>query len=246
MNNLSAALVSLYLVFHTATPLHGAARHQQLCIEIDPLGPASAIYESTNADMSASNFSAKVDFNVGGVLSMGPEFWSGAYVLKGTRDADALVRREDLWPNERHKLKGMRVRWNVTFWEVPASMRGWFLKAGLSYTDIASRANRYTEHGADGNFSDLSAYGQPDDDPDFVNEVRRGVFLGFGQRWLFRNRFSVTMELAYARTLSREINVDSSDPRARGDFDDVLETLPFTKFSAKPYPEANLGLGYSF
>jgi len=223
-----------------------ASIHQQLTFELDPFGPASAAYESRKSEVTASNFSGKVDFNLGGILSTGPEFWSGAYVLKGSQDQNSLVRREDLWPNERHKISGTRLRWNFTFWEVPASMRGWFLKAGVSYTDIESRANRYTEHADDGNLSDPSAYGQPDDNPDYVNEIRRGAFFGFGQRWLFGQSFSSSIEVSYTQTLMRQVNVDSDDPRAEGDYDAIAESLPFTKFSAKPYPEANFSMGYSF
>ena len=95
--------------------------------EIDPIGPASSVYdESQNKNLSSSNWGGRVDFNLGSVSS-GPEIWSGTYNVRG-QDAGANgLRRENLWPGERQKLSGTRLRWNITRWEVPESMRGWSL-----------------------------------------------------------------------------------------------------------------------
>ncbi|MBQ47405.1 MAG: hypothetical protein CMP10_08030 [Zetaproteobacteria bacterium] len=220
---------------------------KKFTFEIDPFAPASAIYEGQKEEVTASNFGGRLDFNIGGTFSMGPEFWSGAYVMKGAENKTELVRREDLWPNERHKISGIRARWNFTFWEVKSAMRGWFLKTGYSYTKIESRANRYTEHSADGNAIPSSAnYGLPDDETDFINELRHDAVLGFGQRWFFWGKLTSTVEVTIAQSFKREVNVESKDPRAELDYTALADNIPFTKFSSKPYPELNFTMGYAF
>ena len=107
--------------------------------------------------------------------------------------------------------------------------------------------NRYTEHSADGNAIPSSAnYGLPDDETDFINELRHDAVLGFGQRWFFWGKLTSTVEVTIAQSFKREVNVESKDPRAELDYTALADNIPFTKFSSKPYPELNFTMGYAF
>lgn len=242
-------LHGLYLlagVMFFAGTLQAGYIYRKLNIGLDPLGPAAALYEEKVRNISASNWGARVDFNLGGFMSTGPEIWSGTYALRG-EEADELIRREDFWPSERHRLSGSRLRWNFTFWEVSETMRGWFLNAGIAYTSISSKANRITEHSDAGDaFPGGRNYREPDDETDLITDIRHGVSLGFGQRWIFYQRLSATLGLSWHHWLRREVNVDSDDPRAKKDYEVLIEELPLTRFSARPYPDTSLTLGYAF
>lgn len=127
-----------------ASEVYAGSVNRRVIAEFDPVAPASAGYEEQMHKVSTSKFGANVDFNVGGFISTGPELWSGSFVAKGL-DTGEPIRREDLYPGERHKINAMRLRWTFSFWEVPASMRGWYVKTGYSFAKIDSRANRYDE-----------------------------------------------------------------------------------------------------
>ncbi|NBQ52394.1 MAG: hypothetical protein EBU49_02270 [Proteobacteria bacterium] len=124
----------------------GAAEiNRRFITEIDPVAPSSALYEQRASGITTSKFGASVDFNVGENFSVGPEFWSGTFLAKGDSLSGDMLRREDMFPGERHKIDAMRLRWNMSFWEIPSSMRGWYTRLSYDYVKVNSRANRYTE-----------------------------------------------------------------------------------------------------
>jgi hypothetical protein len=221
---------------------------RKITAELDPVAPSSAVYEESNSELaSSSKWGGQVDFNLAGVVSTGPEVWTGAFTKKGTSDPEETYRREDFWPGEKHKLDAIRLRWNVTKWEQAQSMRGWFMKAGYSYTRINSRANRYTEDGGTGDALPAGILGSPDDETDLVTDIRHGGMVGFGNRWLmYEQRISVTLGASFTQNFKRSITVESKDTNALADYENLIETIPDARMSVRPSPEANLGVGYSF
>ncbi|MGE0172113.1 MAG: hypothetical protein AB7T49_04980 [Oligoflexales bacterium] len=217
---------------------------RKIIFEVDPIAPASAAYDEKVNDMTNSKFGVNVDFNIGGVVSTGPEVWSGAFYLKG---AEEDYRREDLQPGERHKITATRLRWNITKWEVPSNMRGWYVKMAYNYLKIDSRANRYTEvMGGPGDLT-IDKQDDPSDETDLITDERHGAVFGFGERWLVAEQtMSITVGLSINSDFKRKIAVDSSDPYARADYDEVIEDLPDTRLTTRPLPEANLSIGYAF
>jgi hypothetical protein len=217
----------------------GAASVRKLIFELDPVAPASAAYDKTTNDISTAKWGANVDFNVGGVLSTGPEIWSATYYLKGT---DPEARREDLQLGERHKLGATRLRWNLTFWEVPSAMRGWYVQGAWNYLKVESKANRITEGGIGDAVADV-----PDDETDLITDERHGATFGFGNRWQFFGQdLTVTVGASITSMIKRNVSVDSRDPYAREDYEDLIETLPDSKLTIRPLPEARLSIGYAF
>lgn len=226
----------------------GADINRRIIAEIDPVAPGSAAYEEKSSGIVTSKWGGLVDFNMGNVLSTGPEIWTGTFAAKGPSDPAVDYRREDLWPGERHKLDAIRLRWNITRWEQPQSMRGWFVKAGYSYTRINSRANRYDETGGEGDaLPAILPASNPDDDTDLVTDLRHGVDYGFGNRWLmFDQKVSVNVGATFTSNFRRSVTVDSKDPDARADYEDMIGRLPDTRMSVRPTPEINLGVGYAW
>lgn len=221
--------------------------NRRIIAEIDPVAPGSASYEEDQTGIVTSKWGGLVDFNMGNVLSTGPEFWTGTFSAKGPED-DSEYRREDLWPGERHKIDAIRLRWMITRWEQPQSMRGWYVKSGYSYTRINSRANRYDESGGEGDaIPAVIPSSQPSDDTDLVTDLRHGAVFGFGNRWLlFSQSLTVNLGASFTADFKRTVNVDSKDPDARADYEDMISSLPDTKMSVRPTPEVNLGFGYAW
>lgn len=222
--------------------------NRKLVAELDPVAPTSSIYEEQKNGVATSKWGGNIDFNLAGVLSVGPEFWTGTFSEKGAEEGETY-RREDMWPGERQKIDAIRLRWMATAWEQPSSMRGWFVKGGYSYTRINSRANRLNEAQGDG--SDAIPVGMfdttPDDQTDLVTDIRHGIAAGFGNRWMmFDQKVTVTLGTSFTSNFKRIVSVDSKDPNARGDYDSMIETLADTRMTTRPTPEINLGLGYAW
>jgi hypothetical protein len=222
--------------------------NRKIIAELDPVAPSSAAYEETKNDIATSKWGGAVDFNMAGVISTGPEFWTGTFSQKGPDEDGKTFRREDMWPGERQKIDAIRLRWMLTKWELPGSMRGWFLKGGYSYTRINSRANRYSEEQGEGDAIPAGMFSaEPDDQTDLITDIRHGVAAGFGNRWLFfEQKVSVNLGASFTANFKRTVSIDSKDPNAQADYDDMIENLADTKMSTRPSPEINLGLGYAW
>lgn len=222
--------------------------YKNIIAELDPVAPISANYEETRNDVTTSKWGGNVDFNMKGLISTGPEFWSGSFQVRGPEEAGESVRREDFQYNERHKLKAIRLRWNFALWQVPETMRGWYIKSGYSYTRIDSRANRITEFNNSGDVVVAGAPGSTqDDDSDLITDERSGIMYGFGQRWVFAdNKMTLTIGVSATSNFKRDIAIQSTDPQARADYDSIIEDLPETRMSNRPLPETNVSFGYAF
>lgn len=220
----------------------GADTNRRIIAEVDPVAPASAAYNEQKTGVSTSKWGGDVDFNVAGKFSTGPEFWIGTFAAKGEVGEDGnRPRREDLQPGETHKIDATRLRWTFTMWERPDSMRGWFVKGGYSYLRVNSRAKRIDDHSA--NYLKTSV----DDETDYVTDIRHGAVFGFGNRWcVFDQSVTITLGATVTGNYKRSVIVDSKDPDARADYDDMIEELPDTRMSVRPTPEANLSFGYAF
>jgi hypothetical protein len=248
----SAKLILALSFLGTAKVAVAADVNRQIIAEIDPIAPASAQYETKEYGVVTSKWAGNVDFNIAGLFSTGPEFWVGTFNQKAETDL-SNVRREDFQTAdgqfERHKLDATRLRWAFTAWERPQSMRGYYLKTGYSYTRIDSRANRITERTGAGDAIPFGAgfTEKPDDETDLVSDIRHGVVLGFGNRWLNMNqRLSVTLGASFTADFKRDLNVESRDPDAKRDYEIIIEDFPETKMSVRPLPEVNLSMGYAW
>jgi len=242
----SLILTAAFLVAGTAS---AADVNRKIIAEIDPVQPTSASYEENVNGVTTSKWGGLVDFNAGGVVSTGPEIWTGTFSVKGpSSDSGDSYRREDFWPNERHKLDAIRLRWTITRWEQPSSMRGWFIKGGYSYTRINSRANRHTEAGGEGDaIPAILPSSDPGDETDLVSDLRHGVVGGFGNRWaFFDQKLTLNVGMSFTLNFKRTITVDSKDPNARADYEQMIADLPETRMSTRPNPEGNVGIGYAW
>ncbi len=232
----------------TSLPVSAADVNRRIFAEVDPVAPASMSYDENVSGITSSKYGGNVDFNIAGVLSTGPEIWTGTFLVKGPSTADVTYRREDMWPGERQKLDAVRLRWNFTAWENPFAMRGWYIKSAYSYLRVNSRANRYTEEGGSGDAVPVVVPGSTtNDETDLVPDIRHGVAAGFGNRWLFLNQsLSLTVGTSVTGTFKRAVSVDSRDPMARSDYDHIIEDIPDTRMSVRPSPEVNLAFGYGW
>jgi hypothetical protein len=247
-------LLTFVAAMSLSSTVFGADIHRSITAELDPVAPSSSAYEEQNYGVTTNKWGGQVDFNVNGVLSTGPELWVGNFIVRGSESTADDFRREDFYPGERHKLDATRLRWNLTKWERPSSMRGWYLKGGYSYTRVNSRANRYSELTGDeapagSGSSDgipVGVFKQPDDETDLITDIRHGVYGGFGQRWIVASRMTITLGTSVTANLRRAVTIDSNDPDARADYDVLVEDLPSTRISVRPTPEANLTFGYNW
>ena len=220
---------------------------RQIVAETDPIAPASSAYEQSVNGVTTSKYGAAVDFNMGATMSTGPEIWNGTFLLRGD-DSGSTVRREDLWPGERHKIDAMRFRWTFGVWEQGQSMRGWYFKSAYNWTRINSRANRYTE-----NMSGVPALApttvndQPSEETDLITDVRHGLSAAFGNRWIIGDRLMASIGASITHNFKRTVTVDSNDSMAKSDYESVINNaLPDTRISTRPTPEVNIGVGYSW
>ena len=74
---------------------------RSIIAEVDPVAPGSSAYEEKTHGVATSKWGGLVDFNLAGVISTGPEFWTGTFSAKGPDDPTQTYRREDLWPGEK-------------------------------------------------------------------------------------------------------------------------------------------------
>ncbi len=237
------ALASLF----SAGAAHAADINRKIIAEVDPVAPGSAAYDQQTTGVVTSKYGLGADFNLAGVMSTGPEYWTGTFTQKGV--AQDTVRREDMFNGERQKLDAVRLRWMFTAWEQPASMRGWFLKAGYSYTRVNSRGNRYEEGAGGPNDATPANFivGSPSDETSLVTDIRHGVATGFGNRWLvWDQKIAITLGTSITLNFKRTVAVDTKDPNARKDYDEMIAKLPDQKMSTRPLPEANLGFGWAW
>ncbi len=213
--------------------------NRYLSAEIDPLAPVAAAYQSQTGQR-ASMWGGQVDFNFMGKFSTGPEIWAGNFAKKSSGGTvGGYLRKEELQPGEEYKLNAIRLRWNVTYWEVPETMRGLFAKAGVSYLRVENKSTKQNDLKL--NINGL----EPNNIKSDVNEVRSGVSLGFGQRWAYMERsLSVTLGMHYLVPFQRDITLESDDPQAKADYEDTIESIQDSRLSARPMPEAQLTLGY--
>jgi hypothetical protein len=80
-----------------------------------------------------------------------------------------------------------------------------------------------------------------------VTDLRHGAVLGFGNRWLLMGQtLSVNLGASFTTNFKRSVDIDSKDPDAQADYEDMISTLPDTRMSVRPTPEVNLGLGYAW
>ena len=240
--------VGLVALLAMGTHAHAADVTRKIIAEVDPVAPSSAAYEQDHDNVVTSKWGGLVDFNMAGVISTGPEFWTGTFTVKGPDDPTQTYRREDFWPGERQKIDAIRLRWMITKWEQPQSMRGYFVKGGYSYTRVNSRANKYDETAGAGDALPANVLGtNPNADTDLVTDIRHGVVFAFGNRWLFFDqKVSVNLGASYTANFKRTVSIDSKDPNARADYTSMIESLPDTKMSTRPMPEANLLFGYAW
>lgn len=215
--------------------------------EVDPVAPTSSFYEQSQNGVTTSKWGVGADFNMSGRFSTGPEFWTGSFLVKGSDSASpAGLRREDFWPGERQKIDAVRFRWNLTMWEQAQSMRGWYVKAGYSYTKISSRANRFTESVDSQNLA-TTQDDSPMDETDLIADTRHGVSLGAGSRWFLYERVTASIGASITGNFRRTVDVDSRDPQARADYEDLINhSLADTKMATRPLPEVNVAVGYAF
>jgi hypothetical protein len=220
---------------------------RRLVLEADPIAPMSSVYEQSVNSVTTSKYGASVDFNVGAFMTTGPEFWTGTFLARGD-DSGASYRREDLWPGERHKLDAMRFRWSFGVFEQGQSMRGWYLKGAYSWMRINSRANRFTEDMSTANgLSSATVLDQPNDETDLITDMRHGVSFAFGNRWIIADRLITSVGASITHNFRRTLAVDSSDPMAKNDYEDLInQKLPDTRMATRPMPEVNIGFGYSW
>jgi hypothetical protein len=234
-------------VMLSAQPALAADINKRFIVEVDPIAPASAAYEQKVNDVTTNKWGGLADFNLGNLLSTGPEFWTGTFLMKGPSDETTAYRREDFWPGERQKIDAIRLRWTLARWENPASMRGWFVKGAYNYTRINSRANRYVSTSGEGDAVPVTVSAAPSEETDLVTDIRHGVSLAFGNRWLLTDqKFSIDLGASFLRNFKRSVTVDAKNPNARADYDDAIESLPDTRMDTRPTPEINLGMGYAF
>ncbi len=231
-----------------ATQAHAGDVVRRIVTEMDPVAPSSAAYEEAQTGVTTSKWGGLADFNIGGMVSMGPEFWTGTFVAKGPTDDSTEYRREDMWPGERQKIDAIRLRWMVSKWEQPQSMRGWYLKGGYSYTRINSRANRYDETAGEGDALPQNILGtDPNADTDLITDLRHGAVVGFGNRWaVWEQKLTINLGMSYTANFKRSVTVDSKDANALADYEDMINTLPDTKLANRPTPEANLLVGWAW
>lgn len=220
---------------------------RRLVLEADPVAPASSIYEQNQNGVTTSKYGASVDFNIGAYMTTGPELWTGTFLVRGD-DSGANYRREDLWPGERQKLDAMRFRWTFGIFEQGQSMRGWYLKGAYSWLRINSRANRFTEDmAASPALAAGAVLDQPNDETDLITDMRHGVSLAVGNRWILGDSFMASVGASLTHNFRRSVSVDSTDPMAKADYEALInQTLPDTRMATRPMPEVNIGLGYSW
>jgi hypothetical protein len=228
--------------------LQGADISRRLIMEIDPMASSSSVYDQNYNNMTNSRWGGHVDFNVGGIISTGPEFWLGAFTVRGPTEPDQTYRREDLWPGERQKLDALRLRWHFTLWENGASMRGWYVSSAYNYLRVNSRANRFAEPVGTADAVPVGTYsGNPDENTSLVTDIRHGFGLGVGNRWLFLDqKLTFTLGISMTRFIKRALNVEGKDPNTKTDYEDLIESIPDTRMSTRGLPEANLGIGFAW
>lgn len=220
---------------------------RRLVLEADPVAPASSIYEQNQNGVTTSKYGASVDFNIGAYMTTGPELWTGTFLVRGD-DSGANYRREDLWPGERQKLDAMRFRWTFGIFEQGQSMRGWYLKGAYSWLRINSRANRFTEDMASNPaLATGTVLDQPNDETDLITDMRHGISLAVGNRWILGDSFMASVGASVTHNFRRSVSVDSTDPMAKADYEALInQTLPDTRMATRPMPEVNIGIGYSW
>jgi len=228
-------LLAVGLYVAGSTPASAADIRRVMAAEIDPVAPTAAMATSEGRK-SASMWGGQADFNVGPVAT-GPEIWIGNFNRKGPLNPDDRVRREDLQFGEQHKVEATRLRWTVSLYEKPSSLRGWFVRGGYSYTKINSRAKRDFNV----NYLDSTATNLESD----ITDTRHGLMAGFGQRWtFFDSSLTASVSISATFNLSRSVSEADLDPDARTDYEDFIEDTPYARMSNKSVPEANLSLGW--
>jgi hypothetical protein len=245
MKCLKLAMIST--IAFSGSAAFGSDVVRQIVAEVDPVAPASAAYEQSVNNVTTSKYGGAVDFNMGATMSTGPEFWTGTFLVRGN-DSGQTPRREDLWPGERQKIDAMRFRWTFGVWEQAQSMRGWYFKAGYSWTRINSRANRFTESMTGvPTLAPVGVDDQPNDETDLITDVRHGASAAFGNRWVIKDKLMASIGASVTHNFRRVLTVDSKDQMARSDYESMINnTLPDTRIATRPTPEVNLGLGYSW
>ncbi|MEZ4741473.1 MAG: hypothetical protein R3B45_03360 [Bdellovibrionota bacterium] len=210
-----------------------------VAFEFNPLAPIAAARANATGN-SVSMWDFGVDFNVAGKFCTGPEIWLGNFSISSEAQNEAeRIRREDFQYTERQKLDATKINWNVSFFESGYAMRGWFVRAGYSYTKVNSKANRFYE----------SQYGldNAENVQSIVTDYRHGIYGSFGQRWHFwDHKASLTIGISYTHNFKRDINTESIDEDAEKDYLTLIEQIPDTRLSAKPMPTADLRLGFLF
>lgn len=248
MNRSCGARIAVFIAALAADFATAANINRRLIAEFDPVAPSSAVYEEQASGIVTSKFGGAVDFNVGEKFSTGPEFWTGTFLAKGNAAELDSLRREDLFPGERHKIDAIRMRWNFSVWEVPESMRGWYTRLSYDFIRVNSRANRYTEGVDSANALPVDfSSDDPMSETDLITDMRHGISLGIGNRWLIgsqRVAFSVGANIS--RYFRRAVSVDSRDPLAEADYEAMINTLPDTRLALRPIPELKMAVGYAF
>lgn len=219
-----------------------------LIVEIDPIAAAAAVNESRMNGFVSHQFGLTVDFPANSWLSTGPEFWGATYSARGlgnTESVDSNVRREDLFPGERHRIEAFRLKWNLTKWENPSTLSGRYIQVSYSYSRANSRANRYTE-ASDSTTNlptDLSS-DTPDAETDLITDTRHGVALRLGNRWCAYG-LSWSVGVGIGKDIARKVSVTSSDQNSRKDYETSVNRFVSSRLNLAPVPELSMGIGFA-
>lgn len=222
----------------TSSFLFGGSVYRSLGAEMDTVAPVSAAYESSQGTPT-SKWGGGADFNIRGNLSTGPDVWIGDITKNGPDSSTTHVPRDAFQYGEQQKIDAIRLEWTLTKWEIAETMRGWYVKAGYSYTRITSKANRYTDQTI--NLQDYDPMSQSD----YITDTRHGAVLGLGERWTFIDQHcSVTLGSSITAIFKRTIDHDGNNPDAVDDYKTLIEELPETRLSARMAPEVHMNIGY--
>lgn len=198
-----------------------------IAVEFDAFTPTKAS-RSNEGNNKVQEWGGELQYNFKGIL-LATEFWFGEYEKDGAGSAGAR-----LADGETYEILYNRYQLFVGAFSRKEQMKGWYAKAGYSYTKIDTEATLLS--GVNG--TSVSSYNNYDDS-------RQGATASAGHRFTFlKNRCSLNLGLSYTKTTSRIVS--DQDPELESRYESILANAGDKRLAAKDFPEVRVAVGVLF
>lgn len=198
-----------------------------IAVELDAFTPTKAA-RGNEGKNNVQEWGGEFQYNFNSVF-VASEFWFGEYQKEGAGSAGARLAE-----GETYDILYNRYQLLVGAFSKKKLMKGWYAKAGYSFTKVDTKATLLSGAVEGSGYT----YNNSDDS-------RQGATVSAGHRYTFlKNRCSLNLGLSYTKTTSRIVS--DQDPTLESRYESILANAGDKRLAGKDFPEIRVAVGVLF